>query len=78
MVSVCVCERVLQVCVCVCVDDGWLEVSPGELDAMMRRAAGYVPGMEGRERDETLENVVHGMKSFVDTISSHEGAELPW
>ena len=25
-----------------------------------------------------LQSMVHGMKSFVDKISSHEGAEFPW
>ena len=25
-----------------------------------------------------MEDVVHGMREFVDTVSSHEGAELPW
>lgn len=35
-------------------------------------------GEDERERDVGVENVIHGMKAFVDTISSHEGAELPW
>ena len=34
----CVC-----VCVCVCSDDGWLDISPADLDEMMREAAGYLP-----------------------------------
>jgi hypothetical protein len=64
-------------------DDGWLEISPTELDAMMRRAAGYEPGGVGREagegdRQAAAEEVVCGVKSFVDTVSSHEGAEFPW
>ena len=29
---------------------------------------------EGR----AAKDMVHGIKSFVDTVSSHEGAELPW
>ena len=26
-----------------CPDDGWLEITPSELDEMMRKAAGYSP-----------------------------------
>ena len=28
--------------------------------------------------DMDLQSMVYGMKSFVEKISSHEGAELPW
>ena len=63
-----------------CADDGWLEISPTELDAMMRKAAGYEPGEVSKEgeRQAAAEEVVRGVKSFVDTVSSHEGAEFPW
>lgn len=39
---------------------------------------------ESKEDDSTgneeldLQSMVYGMKSFVDKISSHEGAEFPW
>lgn len=69
--------------VCVtCADNGWLEISPSELDAMMRRAAGYLPsegdGEKGGERETSVKDMVHGVKAFVNTVSSHEGAEFPW
>lgn len=72
-----------------CPDDGWLEISPSELDAMMRRAAGYLPSEAGEgdgekdeeregERETSVKEMVHGVKAFVSTVSSHEGAEFPW
>ena len=60
-----------------------------ELDAMLHKAAGYIPkdlqqniqnkedkGSGGGELD--LQSMVFGMKTFVDKISSHKGAEFPW
>lgn len=35
-------------------------------------------GEMGPSEGVAVKSVVHGIKSFVDTISSHEGAELPW
>lgn len=32
----------------------------------------------GPSEGSAMKSVVHGIKSFVNTISSHEGAELPW
>ena len=112
-----------------CAGDGWLEISSEELDAMMRKAAGYLPPdkqvgpvrpaniplqyalilhyihtyyiyssllssqsstVQAEREDDTgelgpapdhgggLESMVQGVKSFVDTVSSHKGAELPW
>lgn len=93
-----------------CLDDDWLQISPQELEVMMKKAAGYLPadmeapsdqsslrqqkghstsaagsrfeeddvsGAPGKEELD-LQSMVYGMKSFVDKISSHEGAELPW
>ena len=86
-------------------DDSWLQISPQELEAMMKKAAGYLPpdigpppsssqsstqqsegaaASEFKEEGSTgseeldLQSMVYGMKSFVDKISSHEGAEFPW
>ena len=86
-------------------DDNWLQISPQELEAMMKKAAGYLPpdigpppsssqsstqqsegaaASEFKEEGSTgseeldLQSMVYGMKSFVDKISSHEGAEFPW
>lgn len=80
-------------------DDSWLQISPQELEAMMKKAAGYLPpdigapssqqnkaaasefkeeeGSTGSEELD-LQSMVYGMKSFVDKVSSHEGAEFPW
>ena len=33
---------------------------------------------KGPNEGAAVKSVVHGIKSFVNTISSHEGAELPW
>ena len=85
-------------------DDSWLQISPEELDVMMKRAAGYLPsvsgapssqpkvqqelgdtaaaskedGSAGGEDDLDLQSMVYGMKSFVEKVSSHKGAEFPW
>lgn len=39
---------------------------------------GEETGGEATGQGTAVEAVVHGIKSFVDTMSSHEGAELPW
>ena len=75
-------------------DDSWMEISPGELDAMMKQAAGYLPQDDGvpssarqgakvsppgeGSAELDLQSMVFGMKSFVEKVSSHEGAEMPW
>ena len=33
---------------------------------------------KGPSEGAAVKSVIHGIKSFVNTISSHEGAELPW
>lgn len=33
---------------------------------------------KGPNEGAAVKSFVHGIKSFVNTISSHEGAELPW
>ena len=33
---------------------------------------------DDKGRGKAAKDMVHGIKSFVDTVSSHEGAELPW
>jgi hypothetical protein len=49
-------------------DDSWLYLTPELLDDMLRQQTDKV--QEG--------NVANGMKSFVDKISSVDGAEFPW
>lgn len=85
-------------------DDSWLEISPGELEELLHKAAGVpsrkqVPtrwlcfggsqcllAVRGGECNVLfsqpsaglgLEAMVAGMKSFVDKVSSHQGAEFP-
>ena len=60
---------------------------------MMKQAAGFLPqddtlpasaqegakvklGEDSAQLD--LQSMVYGMKSFVEKVSSHEGAEMPW
>ena len=55
-------------------DESWLEVSSEELDSILSQygQAGLSTG-----EDVDLREVVNGMNSFVETISSYEGAEFP-
>lgn len=52
-------------------DESWLELSPEELDIILSQY-----GLSTGE-DVDLREVVNGMNSFVETISSYEGAEFP-
>jgi hypothetical protein len=53
----------------------------GKLGAAAAATTGSEPeeeeGSTGNEEVD-LQSMVYGMKSFVDKISSHEGAEFPW
>ena len=55
-------------------DESWLEVSPEELDSILSQY-GQTGISTGKDID--LSQVVNGMNSFVETISSYEGAEFP-
>ena len=54
-------------------DESWLEISPQELDSILSKY-----GQSGLSvgEDMDLREVVNGMNSFVETISSYEGAEI--
>ncbi|KPP70279.1 protein SGT1-like [Scleropages formosus] len=68
----------------------WLDISPQELEHLLEEKAGWgadtsnlskVDSAEGAKYDEASYNLVavtRGVKNFINTISSHEGAELPW
>ncbi|KAK3740698.1 hypothetical protein QZH41_019057, partial [Actinostola sp. cb2023] len=66
-------------------DDKWLNISAAELDAMLQNysASGNTmskpsPDTNDSQEDEfNLESVTQTMKSFVQKVSSHEGAEFP-
>ena len=55
-------------------DESWLEVSPEELDSILSQ---YGQTGISTGEDVDLSQVVNGMNSFVETISSYEGAEFP-
>ena len=41
-------------------------------------AASEEEGSAGGGEDLDLQSMVYGMKSFVEKVSSHKGAEFPW
>lgn len=69
-------------------DDGWMSISEGELDDILRtkmRTDCSQDKSEDSRQDRSskkdyteLQSAVYGMKSFVDKVSSHTGAEFPW
>ncbi len=52
----------------------------GKLGGAAAATTGSEPEEEGSTGNEELDlqSMVYGVKSFVDKISSHEGAEFPW
>ncbi|XP_048419564.1 protein ecdysoneless homolog [Stegostoma tigrinum] len=61
-------------------DDGWLDISPEELDQMLEEASGRKLLNSARLEeglDYDLNDVTKTMKAFVSKVSSHEGAEIP-
>ncbi len=74
-------------------NEDWLELTPQLLEEMLTHSAGYPSeqGVESYNEDHTerskvteesgeldLQSLVFGMRSFVDKVSSHTGAEFPW
>ena len=57
-------------------DDSWMDITPGQLDEMMVRSSGLNPSSVSSDTFD-LSNVAESMKSFVEKVSSHEGAEFP-
>ncbi|NWI11830.1 ECD protein, partial [Crypturellus soui] len=60
-------------------DDSWLEISPDELDQMLKETTNQSHTSSNEEEQKyDLETVVESMKAFVSKVSTHEGAEMPW
>ncbi|KAA0711026.1 Protein ecdysoneless -like protein [Triplophysa tibetana] len=69
--------------------DAWLDISPQELERLLEERGGRgvsdstikTVGPENEEQEEetgySLVAVTQGMKSFINAMSSHEGAEFP-
>ncbi|XP_061084895.1 protein ecdysoneless homolog [Conger conger] len=70
--------------------DSWLDMTPQDLERLLEERAGrgacssdphQGDGTETANQEESgysLVAVTQGMKKFINTVSSHEGAELPW
>ncbi|KFO83739.1 Protein SGT1, partial [Buceros rhinoceros silvestris] len=60
-------------------DDSWLEITPDDLDQMLKEARNEsLPPSNEEEQKYNLEAVAESMKAFVSKVSTHEGAEMPW
>lgn len=62
-------------------DLGVSQASSAAQQSKLGSQAAAAQGSELEEEDSgelDLQSMVYGMKSFVDKISSHEGAEFPW
>ncbi|XP_063817542.1 protein ecdysoneless homolog isoform X2 [Pseudophryne corroboree] len=63
-------------------DDSWLDISADKLEQLLQDAAGpqeaTPPSSSEAEEKYTLSEVTDSMKAFISTVSSHEGAEVPW
>lgn len=61
-------------------DDSWLEISPDDLEKMLKEATNeFHPSSDDEEEQKyDLETVAESMKAFVSKVSTHEGAEMPW
>uniref|UniRef100_A0A672JI29 Ecdysoneless homolog (Drosophila) n=1 Tax=Salarias fasciatus TaxID=181472 RepID=A0A672JI29_SALFA len=61
--------------------DSWLDITAQDLEWMLQERSGIREGEDSEEEEVagySLVAVSQGMKSFLNTMSSHEGAELPW
>lgn len=64
---------------CILSDDSWLEITPDDLDQMLKEARSEsLPSPNEEEQKYDLEAVAESMKAFVSKVSTHEGAEMPW
>ncbi|XP_062467541.1 protein ecdysoneless homolog [Pezoporus occidentalis] len=60
-------------------DDSWLELTPDDLDQMLKEAGSEsLQSSNEEEQKYDLETVAESMKAFVSKVSTHEGAEMPW
>ncbi|XP_050391760.2 protein ecdysoneless homolog [Patella vulgata] len=58
-------------------DDSWLEISPDELDQLLHDTVGKNTTNTSQQDTFDLSQITENMKSFVNNISSVEGAEFP-
>ncbi|XP_066549451.1 protein ecdysoneless homolog isoform X2 [Amia ocellicauda] len=67
--------------------DSWLEISPEDLERLLQETTGRATGssnpckratQEEEEAGYSLVAVTKSVKAFINKVSSHEGAELPW
>ncbi|KAL5019026.1 hypothetical protein ScPMuIL_004748 [Solemya velum] len=63
-------------------DDSWMEISPEALDELLQKKSGLVvngkdKGVTSQSNTPDLGKLADSMKSFVDKVSSVEGAEFP-
>lgn len=56
-------------------DDSWLDVSPADVDEMIRKSGGKISATSPISFD--MSQMTESMKSFVDNVSDYEGAEFP-
>lgn len=64
---------------CILSDDSWLEITPDDLDQMLKEARSEShSSLNEEEQKYDLEAVAESMKAFVSKVSTHEGAEMPW
>lgn len=67
-------------------DDSWMSISEQELDSILQQAAPSpskphqpADSAENPSSDSAdLMSMAYGMKSFIDKVSAHSGAEFPW
>ncbi|NXI40543.1 ECD protein, partial [Galbula dea] len=60
-------------------DDSWLEITPDDLDQLLKEARNEsLPSSNEEGEKYDLEALTESMKAFVSKVSTHEGAEMPW
>ncbi|XP_003384550.1 PREDICTED: protein ecdysoneless homolog [Amphimedon queenslandica] len=59
-------------------DESWLNVSEEQLEQLLEERAGFTHKNKESESCLGLEEASFGIKTFVDHVSSFDGAEFPW
>ncbi|KAI4812941.1 hypothetical protein KUCAC02_024303, partial [Chaenocephalus aceratus] len=57
--------------------DSWLDITTQDLERMLEERSGGRADV-GSQKSISSKQTQHGMKNFLNAMSSHEGAELPW
>uniref|UniRef100_A0A3Q3MKZ6 Ecdysoneless homolog (Drosophila) n=1 Tax=Mastacembelus armatus TaxID=205130 RepID=A0A3Q3MKZ6_9TELE len=58
--------------------DSWLDITAQDLERMLQERKRRKESEDAEEASYSLVAVSQGMKNFLNALSSHEGAELPW